>query len=281
MNNNSSETLGKKVTLFLADGFARGIKGVKIDQWSGKCICAPREKKAEVIKKHKELEDACLYFLLHFSGGDDNTLEVYIGETDGFNERINVHNNSENKDWYDTFVVFYSSDNSLTKAHVQYLESICIKEANKACKSVIHNSHKPGLPSIPDEDIPGLMIFFQNIKTILPILGYEIFNEDLILSSKAINKLIYTGQKFNANAILLEDSSIKVLKDSKISETPNSSFLNSNNNKLRQRLLDGNIISRDFIFLEDYIFPSKSAAASVIAGSPVNGNLVWKENNNV
>ncbi len=265
---------GKKITLFLADGFSKGIKGVKIDQWSGKCLSAPREKIRDVIPKYQELKSACIYFLLHYS--EDNMLEVYIGEADGFDARIEVHNNSENKEWYDTFVVFYSSDASLTKAHIQYLESICVTEAKKALKSKIRNRNNPQLPSIPEEDIPGLLIFFQNIKIILPLLGYEIFNEDLILSSKADEKINYTGQNFNANAILLEDGSVKVLKDSKISDNTTNSFVGSSYYKLRKRLIDENIISQTNIFLADYIFNSKSAAACVVSGSSVNGNLVWK-----
>lgn len=269
----STDDIGKKITLFLREGFSRGIKGVNIDQWSGKCVSAPREKIGEVIADYPELKNACLYFLLHFS---DEELEVYIGEADGFNERIVVHNNSENKDWYDTFVVFYSSDTSLTKAHIQYLESICVSEANKALKSKIKNRNSPQLPSIPEEDIPGLLVFFRNIKIILPLLGYEIFNEDLILSSKADKKINYTGQRFNASAILLEDGSIKVLKDSKISDNNTNNFVQSSYSKLRKRLIDEHIISESNIFLQDYIFNSKSAAASVVSGNQVNGNLVWK-----
>ncbi|GEM_PF-5230843 len=30
---------GKKITIFLADGLPKGIRHVKIDQWSGKAAC--------------------------------------------------------------------------------------------------------------------------------------------------------------------------------------------------------------------------------------------------
>ena len=62
----STDDIGKKITLFLREGFSRGIKGVNIDQWSGKCVSAPREKIGEVIADYPELKNACLYFLLHF-----------------------------------------------------------------------------------------------------------------------------------------------------------------------------------------------------------------------
>ena len=39
--------MGKKITIYLAHELPKGIREVKIDQWSGKAICGPRNKLRE------------------------------------------------------------------------------------------------------------------------------------------------------------------------------------------------------------------------------------------
>lgn len=98
---------------------------------------------------------------------------VYVGEADPFSDRIRQH--KREKDWWDQFVVFYSTSGSLTKAGIQYLESRCIQELEKSSRSVSKQGNKPNLPSIPREDVPGLDLFLENIKLLLPMLGYDLF----------------------------------------------------------------------------------------------------------
>lgn len=98
---------------------------------------------------------------------------VYVGEADPFSDRIQDH--KRKKEWWNQFVAFYSTSNSLTKAGIQYLESKCVLELEKSSRSISEQGNRPKLPSIPREDVPGLDSFLENIKLLMPMLGYDLF----------------------------------------------------------------------------------------------------------
>ena len=54
---------GRKLTLFLVDGSARGVITAEIGNWSGMALAAPRGKLPELIKR-KEIESAGMYILV-------------------------------------------------------------------------------------------------------------------------------------------------------------------------------------------------------------------------
>lgn len=60
---------GKKITLFLTSGLPKGLREVKIDQWSGKAVCGPRNALREIISLSEIGPAACIYFLI--SGSDE------------------------------------------------------------------------------------------------------------------------------------------------------------------------------------------------------------------
>ncbi|MFA5361529.1 MAG: GIY-YIG nuclease family protein, partial [archaeon] len=128
--------MSKKITIFLIDGLPKGQRSVRIDQWIGKAICAPRSS----IKKidYSEIKNSsCLYFLV--GPNDKNDLpNIYVGETDSFNNRLNDHD--YRKDWWQELIVFYSVDKSLTKTSARYLEKVCIERLEKAGKCNLMNS---------------------------------------------------------------------------------------------------------------------------------------------
>src|SRR3989344_3162259 len=119
---------GKKITIYLTSGVPKGVREVRIDQWSGKAVCGPRSGLSDILAL-PEIESAvCLYFL---TGPSDQggLLDIYVGEAGSFKERIKNHDYK--KEWWEEVVVFVSQDKSLTKAGVQYLESLCIERLAK------------------------------------------------------------------------------------------------------------------------------------------------------
>jgi hypothetical protein len=163
-----------KLTLHLLhDHRPTGPRIAKIDQWSGRALCVPREDLDEVLKR-KELDGPCLYFLIAQSG-TAAAPRVYVGEADGFRARIKTHVGT--KDWWRSLVVFYSTDGSLTKAGIQYLESKAVALLRAAGWCTLENGNDPALPSVPEEDIGGLEFFLKNVTVIMPVLGYNLFAE--------------------------------------------------------------------------------------------------------
>lgn len=161
-----------KLTLHLLhDDRPTGPRIAKIDQWSGRALCVPRDDVDEVLKR-KELDGPCLYFLVA-QAGSAAAPRVYVGEADGFRSRIKSHVTT--KEWWSSLVVFYSTDGSLTKSGIQYLESRCVGLLRAAGWCQLENGTDPGLPSVPEEDVGGLELFRKNVTVIMPVLGYNLF----------------------------------------------------------------------------------------------------------
>lgn len=160
-----------KLTLHLLhDDRPTGPRIAKIDQWSGRALCVPRDDLDEVLKR-KELDGPCLYFLVA-QAGSAAAPRVYVGEADGFRSRIRPH---DEKNWWTSLVVFYSTDRSLTKSGIQYLESRCVALLRAVGWCQLENGTNPELPSVPEEDVGGLELFRKNVTVIMPVLGYDLF----------------------------------------------------------------------------------------------------------
>jgi putative transposase len=126
------------------------------------------------VQRRRELDGPCLYFLIAQSG-TATAPRVYVGEADGFRTRIKSH--ELEKEWWSSLVVFYSGDGSLVKSGIQYLESLCVKRLRKAGWCHLDNGNNPALPTVPEEDVGGLVQFFENVTIIMPVLSFNIFAE--------------------------------------------------------------------------------------------------------
>lgn len=73
----------------------------------------------------EDLEKPALYVLINRS-----KRRAYIGETDAFLTRLNQH--IAKKDFWTEALAFISTDDSLSKTEVQYLESLAYKTAKNA-----------------------------------------------------------------------------------------------------------------------------------------------------
>jgi Domain of unknown function (DUF4357) len=271
---------GKKITIFLAVGLPKGIREVKIDQWSGKAICGPRNTLSEIIDLPELDNGACVYFLIG-SPDEGGLINVYVGEADGFKMRIRDHDYK--KDWWQEVAVFISQDISLTKTGIQYLESVCVERLRKIGKCNLMNGNNPAIPTIPKEDICGLEIFYDNLATIMPLLGYDIFvhSESSLIPGKSNFRTFFCkkGSSIAATGYLLEDGKMKVLKSSQVEKEETQSFQSHPYKKLRDELIEMKrlvINGGVLIFTDDYVFDSPSAAAAVILGRSASGPLEWR-----
>lgn len=271
---------GKKITIFLAAGLPKGVREIKIDQWSGKAICGPRNALSDIINLPEVESGACVYFLIG-NPDEGGLLDVYVGEADGFKERIRDHDYK--KDWWQDVAIFVSQDKSLTKTGIQYLESVCVERLKKIGKCNLKNGNNPTIPTIPREDISGLEMFYENLATIMPLLGYDIFAQSSILPAKDKNKypilICKRGADIIATGQLLEDGKMKVFKSSRAASEETQSFQSHPYKKLKNELVEMKRLIADgktLIFTDDYVFDSPSAAAAIIQGRSASGPLEWK-----
>lgn len=269
--------ISKKITVFLSEGLPKGIREVKIDQWSGRAICGPRNRLGEMLKLPELNSGACVYFLI-----DDSRQVglpyIYVGEADGFKQRIKGHDYT--KDWWKDVVIFFSQDDSLSKTGIKYLESACIDRLKETGKCVLKNSNQPSEPSAPREDISGFEVFYENIALIMPLLGFDIFVQEAHVEGKKTPTLFCYGKGVKAEGVLLNDGKIKVLKGSEAVLKNVASFDSHFYRGLKDELLHmGRLVKqgKNLIFTDEYVFDSPSAAAAIILARSASGPIEWKD----
>jgi len=112
-----SELVGRVVKIFITGKDPRSLRTVELDNWTGVAIAG----QPEFFKKALEAEvlaRSCVYLLIK-SGAEDDLPEIYVGESDDFSQR---YTNGKFPIEFDTFLIFTSKDDNLTRAHVKWLE---------------------------------------------------------------------------------------------------------------------------------------------------------------
>lgn len=285
---------GRSIRLFLVDGTSNGLLTAEIMNWTGHVLTGPRSRLAELVQR-PECARTGVYFLV---GSDpDNSLrtKVYIGESDDVAKRLKQHNRPEasegmagGKDFWEKVYLVTSKDQNLTKTHVKYLESLLIGIANTVgrCELVNGTAHDYG--SLPESDRADMAFFLEQIRTVLPVLGFD-FLRELTKPSAALSvspvapvsrspRFTLDVPRYRISAQGQEiDGEFFVLKGSKArAEWVGTE---SGYQSLFKQLADDGVLVADgsehLLFSDDYAFSSPSAAAAVVSGRSTNGRTSW------
>lgn len=120
---------------------------------------------------------------------------------------------------------------------------------------------------------------FDTAKILLATLGYPIFEKKRKAKS---NKELFYCQGKGASAVgELTDDGFLVYKDSK-ANIETTKGMNKWIRVLRKRLIEEDILKNEnntYVFQQDYIFNSPSAAAATVLGRSANGWTSWKDKN--
>lgn len=272
------------------DGDASGRWKAGISQWSGHVYKIPREylKKSEDIS---ELSTPGVYFLF----GDDNETDqnfIYVGEADNALKRImQPHTFERDGSHWEDAVIYVSPDGSLEKGRVKYLENHFYTLASDAKRYVVKNGNTPTQSQIRPEVIDSLMYAVENIKLIMPTLGYKVFGPvKKSMSAQSSNPhsvapssgtysaneptlLHLAGKKAQAKGYLKDDGSFVVLKGSTFCSEETKScqgFLKERRAELLnlKQVVNGK-------FMQNVEFNSPSSAEGCILGASVNGKVKW------
>ncbi|EWH03241.1 GIY-YIG nuclease family protein [Halomonas sp. BC04] len=284
-------TQGRSIRLFLVDGTPNGLLTAEIMNWTGHVLTGPRSKLSELVQR-PECGRTGIYFLV---GPDpENSLRplVYIGESDDVSTRLKQHNRTEErggKDFWEKVCLVTSKDQNLTKAHVKYLESLLIQSAGQVgrCKLINGTAHE--YINLPESDRADMAFFLEQIRTVLPVLGFDFLREtsrpsrDPESTSAAEPEasprftlevprhgIRATGQEIDGEFYVFKGS---LARGSWVgTERGYQSLYN-------QLFEDGVLVESDNktrVFNEDQGFSSPSAAAAVVSGRSANGRISWK-----
>lgn len=282
---------GKSIRLFLVDGTPGGIITAEIMNWTGHVVSAPRSRLADLLRR-PELTRTGVYVLV---GDDPENIGrniAYVGESENVGKRLSQHARNEDaggKDFWDRLIIITSKDANLTKGHARYLESRLVSIAAEAGRVNLVNGTAPEPCSLPEADNADMAFFLEQIRIVLPVLGYDIFRERPRPSAPAMTsdvaqptasarfEMISAKHRLRAEAQEI-DGEFVVLAGSQARREWSSAA--HGYKVLRQMLIDENRLvaqpnSDHLIFKEDTIFKSPSAASAVILGRPDNGRNSW------
>ncbi|QDU16516.1 hypothetical protein CA11_43480 [Gimesia maris] len=82
--------MGRKLTIYMLDGFATGPKTIEIGNWSGKAIYSPRAKLKSLLER-QEFDSPGIYFLRGQSESYEFDESIYIGEAEELRARLKQH----------------------------------------------------------------------------------------------------------------------------------------------------------------------------------------------
>jgi hypothetical protein len=229
--------------------------------------------------------------LLIKSGAEDDLPEIYVGESDDFSQR---YISGKFPIEFDTFLIFTSKDDNLTRAHVKWLEEKLwsILRGNSG-KVIVANANKPTSSNLPRADIATMQTYLGNMIYVLEALGYDLFSvkertstspvgqvEQLDNEAQSLTIDLYATlpKRLDDRAFLrYEDGAYVLTSGSKINVRITES-LPSNVRKLREQLIqDGGLLERgDHLELtRDIPFSKPSPASALVKGRSSTGYQDW------
>jgi len=160
------------IKIHVLNGDPEGVRIIDRMNWTGQGIAFPREEWPN-IKNFKEFNSPGIYILVGYSSDEDELPTVYIGEGDGIKDRIDSH--SKNKDFWSWGIAFVSTNHSLNKAHVQWLEHSLIARAKEINRCKLDNANAPQAPILSHSDKSDTNGFLKEVLQILPLVGLRAF----------------------------------------------------------------------------------------------------------
>ncbi|MGB1278191.1 MAG: GIY-YIG nuclease family protein, partial [Nannocystaceae bacterium] len=210
---------------------------------------------------------------------------VYIGQSESVFDRLKQQ-----------VVFFTSKDDNLTTSHVKYLESRFVTIAGEVGRVTLTNTQTPNLAVLPRSDRDAMEEFLEPTRLLLPALGFQLLQpiarksgpdttgpSGPLATTTLYFKMPKRGIEAKGNST---DEGFVVLAESKGGRILSS--LTKSQRATRKRLIaDGSVEefgelgkddekpetpkSKQICFTRNVLFPSTSAAGSIVYGGSSNG----------
>lgn len=278
--------MGKKLTVYMIDGTEYGPRLSEIGNWVGKAIYSPRASINRIISR-SEFDNPGVYCLKGDPQDDTFQERIYIGEAENVKTRLKKHLSDPKKEFKE-IIFFISKDELLTKTQIKYLESRLVQLAIDAKTAEIENANSPSLPTLHEADISDMEYFLDQMKLILPVMGFRFLIPTTVIhssnestQSETKNVLVYQIKTKNQNAEMYESDQGYIVKKGSQARKKFANSITDTYKNLRNKLVSTNVLldkSDFFEFAEDTIFTSPSAASSVVLARNSNGFAEWLTN---
>lgn len=285
-----ASSFGRTIQLFLVDGTPNGLRKATIHGWTGLTFVATDSTFAALAAR-PELDRTGVY-ILH--GPDPQTVgatRAYIGSANSVTERIKQ--SAGQRAFWQTAIAVTTSDDDLSKGHVEYLEARLIQMALQAGRVKLDNAMHPAehRRRLPEADQANMEQFLLNLQTILPVIGLDMLKPQPKAAAEITTPVeqrtgsdvrfeIRHRSGVSAEAVE-EDGEFVVLEKSRcLRETD---YVVSGYSVLKNTLAETGVlvptVDGMLEFSRPYSFSSPSAAAAVILDRNSNGRTEWKVKN--
>jgi hypothetical protein len=275
--------MGKKLTVYMIDGTAYGPRLSEIGNWVGKAIYSPRASVNKIMNR-PEFDNPGIYCLKGAPTDQAFDEKIYIGEAENIRSRLKQHLSDPNRDFTE-LIFFVSKDELLTKTQIRYLESRLVQIALDAKTAQIDNGNSPSLPTLHEADISDMEYFLEQIRLILPVMGFNFLISSTVNPSDAkhiqnkseIQERYFIKTKSFQASMTETDQGYIVAKGSEAKKDLSNSCTETYRN-MRRKLLETKILLESgdkLIFTEDTVFNSPSAASNMVLGRNSNGFTEW------
>jgi hypothetical protein len=166
------------IKIHVLNGDPEGVRIIDRMNWTGQGIVFPREDWS-FIKSRDSFGRPGVYILAGYDSEDDDLMTIYIGEGDGIRDRIDSH--YKNKNFWSWGIAFVSTNHSLNKAHIQWLEFALVERAKQINRCKLNNSNTPQEPVLNESDKADTIGFLKEILQIIPLVGLRAFEKPKVI----------------------------------------------------------------------------------------------------
>lgn len=275
---------GSVILTHLIDGDPQGIRRVTMKNKTCEMYVIPRSLFPEAKASNAiDLKQPALYILLeNINSFANEKPKAYIGQAEDVGQRIEQHFGGKN-DFFQTILIFVSTDHSINKADVQYLEYIAIKAAKEADRFDMSSNCKNGtLPHLTPDQLDVMDEFREFVWLLTSFTGCRIFIKLITQTSakkqEENEKFHITWGNIKAFALFGQDEMV-LLKGSELRKATVKSAKPEKREAMLNSMLNEGIIEDKgdkYILLTDKAYPSPYTCAWAVTGVSINGWNYWK-----
>lgn len=273
---------GRSIIIYLPNEQQKDLRVASMPNWTGSIVTA-RESQLELLLARDEVSRPGCYVMMSGDRYEDDAV-AYIGQTSDLKQRLRSTDH-QNRGW-ERIAFVSTSETSFSVGHYLYLEAKMIADAKEAGSVTLENgnSGSPKQGNLGEAQSADADLFLHNLKTLLPILGFDIFYkrqnsapyEAPAPGGEQEFRLYFNKEHIGTSIVI--DGSVIVKAGSQV--LLNRDLSHTQYNNLRERLFNAGTIEKISndrgTFLSDYEFNSPSAASAVILGRSDNGRTSWR-----
>lgn len=217
----------KTINLLLNDGSLKGVISMEDSSWNkGELYSAPRESVNDLIST-----DACSRYGVYLLLSEDM---VYVGQASDLSKRIKQH--IIGKSWWERVVILTTSDDSLNRADLDYIESILIAKASSVGRLDCDNKNMGNKQKLSRFREVEMQQYLEEALFLLELIGINVFKEaPQKRKSKSDSELISTvvNSTESQRAIREKKEAIQFLTEQGAIVGKNTNYAKRQDNKLQ------------------------------------------------